>query len=153
LADIRAMARKTVIPAEATAKLTFRLVPGQDPGKIVQNFERFVTERLHPDARAEFKHFGAAPGFAMSLDAPFMRAAQAALSAEFGKPAALIGCGGSIPVVESVQNPSWPGHACWRALVWMMTASTRRMKNSIWPAFIAAPAPMPDCLPPSALSR
>jgi acetylornithine deacetylase/succinyl-diaminopimelate desuccinylase-like protein len=95
---------KTVIPAEATAKLTFRLVPGQDPQAVVKNFERFVTERLRPDAKAEFKHFGAAPGFAISLDAPFMRAAQAALAAEFGKPAALIGCGASIPVVEAFKT-------------------------------------------------
>jgi acetylornithine deacetylase/succinyl-diaminopimelate desuccinylase-like protein len=95
---------KTVIPAEATAKLTFRLVPGQDPKKILQNFERFVTERLRPDAKAEFRHFGASPGFAMSLDAPFMRAAQAALADEFGKAAALIGCGASIPVVEAFKT-------------------------------------------------
>jgi acetylornithine deacetylase/succinyl-diaminopimelate desuccinylase-like protein len=95
---------KTVIPAEATAKLTFRLVPGQDPAAIVKNFERFVTERLRPDARAEFSYFGAAPGFAVSLDAPFMRAAQAALAAEFGKPAALVGCGASIPVVEAFKT-------------------------------------------------
>ena len=95
---------KTVIPAEATAKLTFRLVPGQDPQAVVQNFERFVNERLRPDAKAEFKHHGAAPGFAMRLDAPFMKAAQAALSDEFGKPAALIGCGASIPVVEAFKT-------------------------------------------------
>jgi acetylornithine deacetylase/succinyl-diaminopimelate desuccinylase-like protein len=95
---------KTVIPAAATAKLTFRLVPGQDPRKIVQNFERFVTERLRPDAKASFRHFGAAPGFAMSLDAPFLRAAQAALADEFGKPAALVGCGASIPVVEAFKT-------------------------------------------------
>jgi acetylornithine deacetylase/succinyl-diaminopimelate desuccinylase-like protein len=95
---------KTVIPAEATAKLTFRLVPGQDPAKILANFERFVNERLRPDATAEFKHFGAAPGFAVSPDAPFMRAAQAAMAAEFGKPAALIGCGASIPVVEAFKS-------------------------------------------------
>jgi acetylornithine deacetylase/succinyl-diaminopimelate desuccinylase-like protein len=95
---------KTVIPAEATAKLTFRLVPGQDPQAVVQNFERFVHERLRPDAKASFKHQGAAPGFAMRLDAPFMRAAQAALSEEFGKPAALVGCGASIPVVEAFKT-------------------------------------------------
>ena len=52
----------TVIPAEATAKLTFRLVPGQDPTKILDNFERFVTARLRPDAKVEFKRYGAAPG-------------------------------------------------------------------------------------------
>ncbi len=95
---------KTVIPAEATAKLTFRLVPGQDPATILDNFERFVTARLPPDAKAEFKRFGAAPGFAMDLDAPFMAAARQALADEFGRPAALIGCGGSIPVVEAFKT-------------------------------------------------
>lgn len=95
---------KTVIPAEATAKLTFRLVPGQDPQAVVRNFERFVRDRLRPDAKAEFKHQGAAPGFAMRLDAPFMRAAQLALAAEFGKPAALVGSGASIPVVEAFKT-------------------------------------------------
>jgi len=95
---------KTVIPAEATAKLTFRLVPGQDPQAVVKNFETFVKDRLRPDAKVEFKHQGAAPGFAMRLDAPFMQAAQQALSAEFGKPAALVGCGASIPVVEAFKT-------------------------------------------------
>jgi acetylornithine deacetylase/succinyl-diaminopimelate desuccinylase-like protein len=95
---------KTVIPAHATAKLTFRLVPGQNPQKVVENFEHFVTERLPPDARAEFLHGGASPGFAVSPDAGFLRAARAALAAEFGKPAALIGSGASIPVVEAFKT-------------------------------------------------
>jgi acetylornithine deacetylase/succinyl-diaminopimelate desuccinylase-like protein len=95
---------KTVIPSEATAKLTFRLVPGQDPQKILGNFERFVNERLWPDAKASFQYFGAAPGFAVSPSAPFMQAARTALEAEFGKPAALIGCGASIPVVEAFKT-------------------------------------------------
>lgn len=95
---------KTVIPAHATAKLTFRLVAGQDPVKIQDAFERFVSERLPPDARAEFTRGGAAPGYSVPVDAPFLRAAQAALSAEFGKPAALIGSGASIPVVESFKT-------------------------------------------------
>jgi len=95
---------KTVIPAEATAKLTFRLVPGQDPAAIVANFERFVRARLRPDAKAEFKYGGGAPGFIVNIEAPFMRAAQAALAAEFGRPAALVGSGGSIPVVEAFKT-------------------------------------------------
>ncbi|OYV29126.1 MAG: hypothetical protein B7Z81_15300 [Acidocella sp. 20-61-6] len=61
-------------------------------------------ERLRPDAKAEFKYFGASPGFAISPDATFLRAAQTALAAEFGKPAALIGCGASIPVVEAFKT-------------------------------------------------
>jgi acetylornithine deacetylase/succinyl-diaminopimelate desuccinylase-like protein len=92
---------KTVIAAHATAKLTFRLVPGQDSTAIIPAFEQFVRDRLPPDARAAFKHSGAAPGFLVALDAPFMRAAREALAAEFGRPAALIGGGGSIPVVAA----------------------------------------------------
>jgi acetylornithine deacetylase/succinyl-diaminopimelate desuccinylase-like protein len=95
---------KTVIPAQATAKLTFRLARDQDPQAVVRNFEQFVRDRLRPDAKVEFRYGGAAPGFAMRLDAPFMRAAQLALSDEFGKPAALIGCGASIPVVEAFKT-------------------------------------------------
>ncbi|MBB5373174.1 dipeptidase [Acidocella aromatica] len=95
---------KTVIPAHATAKLTFRLVAGQDPEKVLKHFERFVTERLPKDARVEFKRGGAAPGFSLSPDAPFLRAATAALAAEFNKPAALIGSGASIPVVEAFKT-------------------------------------------------
>ena len=41
---------KTVIPAQATAKLSFRLVPGQDPRKILAGLHRFVEERLPADA-------------------------------------------------------------------------------------------------------
>ena len=95
---------KTVIAAKATAKITFRLVPGQDPAKILENFKKFVADGLHPDARAAFKDYGAAPGFAISTDAPFMRAARAALAEEFGKPAALVGCGASIPIVEAFKT-------------------------------------------------
>ncbi len=42
---------KTVIPAQATAKLSFRLVPGQEPAKILVGLHRFVAERLPADAR------------------------------------------------------------------------------------------------------
>jgi acetylornithine deacetylase/succinyl-diaminopimelate desuccinylase-like protein len=95
---------KTVIPAHATAKLTFRLVAGQDPQKIQTGFMDFVNSRLPPDARAEFLPGAAAPGYGLNPEAPFLRAAQAALTEEFGKQAALIGCGASIPVVEAFKT-------------------------------------------------
>ncbi len=93
-----------MIPAHATAKLTFRLVAGQDPAGIEQNFETFITSRLPPDARAEFIRGAAAPGYGLNPQAAFLRTAQGALAAEFGKPAALIGCGASIPVVEAFKT-------------------------------------------------
>ncbi len=95
---------KTVIPAHATAKLTFRLVAGQDPGTIHEKFEAFVIARLPPDARAEFFPGAAAPGYGLNPNAGFLRAAQTALAQEFGRPAALIGCGASIPVVEAFKT-------------------------------------------------
>ena len=92
---------KTVIPAEAGAKVSFRLVPDQDPGAVFESFKRFVSERLPPGARAEFACFSGTPGVEVSTDSPFVHAALAALTEEFAKPAVLIGCGASIPVVMS----------------------------------------------------
>ncbi len=95
---------KTVIAAEAGAKVSFRLVPGQDPAAIAAAFRRFVNERCPPDARAETEVFSASPGIEVAQDGPFIQAAQAALADEYGRPAVLIGSGGSIPVVESMRR-------------------------------------------------
>ncbi len=95
---------KTVIASEAHAKISFRLVPGQDPDRVFEGFQRFVRERLPADAKAEFQMFSGSPGIEVPDDSPWIRAAQAALQEEFGKPAAMIGCGGSIPVVSSLRN-------------------------------------------------
>jgi acetylornithine deacetylase/succinyl-diaminopimelate desuccinylase-like protein len=95
---------KTVIPAQATAKLTFRLVPGQNPAQVVAGFKDFVSARLPPDARAEFREGAGAPGFAVDVSMPYMQAAQAALAAEFGVAPALVGSGASIPVVEAFKT-------------------------------------------------
>ncbi len=95
---------KTVIPAEAGAKVSFRLVPGQDPERVVARFRRFVEAFLPPDAHAEVTTFSLAPGIAIPADSRFVRAAEAALLAEFGRPAVLVGSGGSIPVVESLHR-------------------------------------------------
>lgn len=95
---------KTVIPAMAGAKLTCRLVPGQDPQGVVDGFRRFVNERLLPDARAEITVYGTSAGLTVPIDAPYVRAARTALEAEFGKPPVLAGCGASIPVVDAFER-------------------------------------------------
>lgn len=95
---------KTVIPSEAHAKITFRLVPGQHHEKVFAAFQDFVKARLPADATATFQGGSATPGIEVPTDSAFIRAAQTALAAEFGRPAALIGCGGSIPVVSSLKN-------------------------------------------------
>ena len=94
---------KTVIASEASAKVSFRLVPNQEPDAVMEQFRRFVTDRLPPDATATFADFARAPGIEVNLDSPHVRAALTALADEYGKPAVLMGSGGSIPVVTSLR--------------------------------------------------
>ena len=95
---------KTVIAAKAGAKVSFRLVPGQDPAKIAAAFRTFVDARLPPDARAEIEVFASSPGVEVPTGSHFVQAARAALAEEYGRPAVLMGSGGSIPVVESMKR-------------------------------------------------
>ncbi len=90
---------KTVIPAAATAKVSFRLVGEQDPEKISQSFRAFVRERLPADCSVEFSNFTNAPAIQLAYDNPALAKARAALAAEWGKKAVTIGSGGSIPIV------------------------------------------------------
>ncbi|MEZ5818807.1 MAG: dipeptidase [Hyphomicrobiaceae bacterium] len=95
---------KTVIPSEASVKITCRLVPGQDPDKIVEALKRFVTDRLPADCKARFSGDRGSPAIAFNTDAEFMKTAAAALAAEWGRPAAMIALGGSIPIVQAFQQ-------------------------------------------------
>ena len=95
---------KTVIPAHATAKLSFRLVPGQEPAKVLAGLRRFVEDRLPADASVSFTHEGGSPAVGFDTDAPHFRAASRALEAEWGKRPTIMGCGASIPIVESFRS-------------------------------------------------
>jgi acetylornithine deacetylase/succinyl-diaminopimelate desuccinylase-like protein len=88
---------KTVLPAEAHAKVSFRLAAGQDPARVSESFRRFVRDRLPPDCTASFRSKDGWPAAVMPV-APEFEAARAALSAEWPRPAVYAGCGGSIPV-------------------------------------------------------
>ncbi|WP_430448480.1 M20/M25/M40 family metallo-hydrolase [Rhodophyticola sp.] len=89
---------KTVLPSEAHAKVSFRLVSGQDPLKLRESFRAWVRDRLPADCEVSFADHGASPAGHMDTGHPAFEVARAALSAEWPKPAAFIGCGGSIPV-------------------------------------------------------
>jgi len=90
---------KTVIPTHAGAKVSFRLVPDQDPHAIADALERFVKAQLPNGCRMEMTRHVRAPAVRVPTDSPWYAAAQEALSAVFGKPPSPVGCGGSIPVV------------------------------------------------------
>ena len=90
---------KTVIPSIASCKLSFRLVGTQDPDKIRDAFRNYVKAAIPPDCKATFEEHGASPAVHLGYDMPAMKKAASALKEEWGKDAALIAMGGSIPVV------------------------------------------------------
>ena len=95
---------KTVIPSKASVKITCRLVPGQDPKKVLKAVEAFISERVPKDCRVEFPISHGSTAMAFKPNAPHIVRAAAALQEEWGKPAALIGMGGSIPIVTSFKT-------------------------------------------------
>ena len=95
---------KTVIPSEASVKITCRLVPGQDPAAVVAGLKSFITSRLPADCTARFTGDRGSPAIAFDTDAAYMRIACEALGAEWGRPAAMMALGGSIPIVQAFQD-------------------------------------------------
>ena len=89
---------KTVLPAQAKAKVSFRLVGKQDPLKLREAFRAFVRARVPADCTVEFHDHGASPASVMETGHPAFEAAREALSAEWPRPAAFVGAGGSIPI-------------------------------------------------------
>jgi acetylornithine deacetylase/succinyl-diaminopimelate desuccinylase-like protein len=88
----------SIIPAAASAKISMRLVPNQDPERIAIQFEQHLRGLAPPTVRLTVKRSAAAP-FLVSPTSPAIRAGLAALEQGFGKRAVLQRDGGSIPVV------------------------------------------------------
>ncbi len=95
---------KTVLPAQARAKVSFRLVGKQSPERVIQSFRSFVASRLPPDVKAEFISHGGSPAISLPIRNEALRRTRQALEAEWGKPAALVGCGASIPIVGAFKR-------------------------------------------------
>ena len=89
---------KTVLPGEAHAKVSFRLVGQQDGDAIRDNFRTWVEAQLPADCSVVWNGHGNSPASVMQIGHPAFAAARAALTEEWGTPAAFIGAGGSIPV-------------------------------------------------------
>ena len=95
---------KTVIPGEASAKVSFRLVGEQNPENIRDAFRAFVRARLPADCKVEFGNFGLAPPIQLSFDNPALTKARTVLGEEWGHKAVAVGAGGSIPIVADFKN-------------------------------------------------
>ncbi|MDO5630418.1 MAG: dipeptidase [Paracoccus sp. (in: a-proteobacteria)] len=89
---------KTVLPAEARAKVSFRLVGDQNPQVIRQAFQDHIRRFVPADCSVTFIDHGASPASHMDTSHPAFATARAALTQEWGRETAFIGMGGSIPI-------------------------------------------------------
>ena len=90
---------KTVLPSEAHAKVSFRLVSRQDPEKVLKSFRSWAESRIPADCEILW-HDGieGSPASVMEIGDPAFEAARQALGDEWGRAAAFVGSGGSIPI-------------------------------------------------------
>ncbi|MDB5634092.1 MAG: peptidase [Tardiphaga sp.] len=95
---------KTVIASHASAKVSFRIVEGQDPVRVRDAFRAYVTARLPGDCTAEFLDHSNAPAIALDWNMNPLAAAKKALTDEWGKEALLIASGASIPIVADFKR-------------------------------------------------
>ncbi len=90
---------KTVIPARATAKISMRLVPHQDPGEIRSLASAHIRSLAPRGTRVDVRLWHGAKPVVMPPTLPAVAAAQRALSEAFGREAVFTRMGGSVPIV------------------------------------------------------
>ena len=90
---------KTVLPAEAHAKVSFRLVSNQKPEAVIHAFRAWAEAQLPTDCRITWHDaVEGSPASVMEIGDPAFDAARHALTEEWGRSAAFVGAGGSIPI-------------------------------------------------------
>lgn len=95
---------KTIIPAAATAKLSFRLVGKQDPATILDHLKSFIAERLPSDCSFHLEPQDLTPAATVDPRCSGLDVAKQALVKEWGVGPVMVGSGGSIPVVAMFKD-------------------------------------------------
>ncbi len=95
---------KTVIPTHAIAKMSCRLVPGQDPVKVMDKVKAHFEKVCPPGVRMEFTPQHAGDAYLSDPHSVYGKAAQKALELTFGNPPVLVREGGSIPIIAEVSK-------------------------------------------------
>ncbi|HKS67430.1 MAG TPA: dipeptidase [Candidatus Acidoferrales bacterium] len=95
---------KTVIPSKASAKISTRLVPNQNPAKIARLVERHIRKLLPKTVQCDFQVLSAGKPWVAAYTHPIFQKAIHALDAGFGKKAVFIREGGSIPFVTQMHD-------------------------------------------------
>ena len=95
---------KTVIPSEANAKLTCRLVGNQDPEKILENIHKYIKSSLPDGVQVIFGGADHCRAIEFDTDSYYFQSASDAIEEEWGVSPVFTGGGGSIPVVEAFKT-------------------------------------------------
>jgi len=95
---------KTVLPARAMAKVSFRLVPNQSPERVQELLEAHLAEVTPPEVTVRVVELHGGRPWKAELEGKYFEAARAALEKAFGTPPVLTGEGGSIPIVVDFQE-------------------------------------------------
>jgi acetylornithine deacetylase/succinyl-diaminopimelate desuccinylase-like protein len=96
---------KTVIPNEAHAKLTVRIVPGQDPEIVANCVKDFLVERCPTGSTIDFgDDRGSSAAYELTEDHPLLNAVEGALADTFGSPPHRIRIGGTLPMADLVRR-------------------------------------------------
>ncbi|MGB8769616.1 MAG: dipeptidase [Candidatus Korobacteraceae bacterium] len=95
---------KTVIPARASAKVSMRLVPKQDPDDILKKYTEYVKKLTPKGIQIDIKVHSKGPACVVNTDNKFARASVEAMHEIFGKDTVYIRSGGSIPIVTQFEE-------------------------------------------------
>lgn len=95
---------KTVLPSEAHAKLSMRLVPNQDSATITRLFTKHIKRIAPKDVRVEVTPFEGGEGFLIPITSSAYKAASKAMAEVYGVEPVPSRGGGSIPILAEVQR-------------------------------------------------
>jgi acetylornithine deacetylase/succinyl-diaminopimelate desuccinylase-like protein len=95
---------KTVIPAKAVAKVSMRMVPDQDPQKILEAYKSFVQKCTPKGIQTEVRVLSQGPAILVNPEHPAIQIAASAFADVLGRPTVYTRSGGSIPIVGDFQR-------------------------------------------------
>ncbi len=100
-----AQGAKSILPSQASAKLSMRLVPHQDPDKIVEGFRQFISEHTPAGVRVHVAQPTTTRAVLLDQNSRAMKAAKLALQETFDqREPVMIRCGASVPITELIQR-------------------------------------------------
>ncbi|GIV58205.1 MAG: hypothetical protein KatS3mg042_1118 [Rhodothermaceae bacterium] len=95
---------KTVLPSQAHAKISMRLVPNQTPDEIAEKARAYFEANCPPTMKLTFRNLHGGHGVLVDTHSPAMQAAARALKEVFGRDPFFVRSGGSIPVVADFKT-------------------------------------------------